>query len=409
MSAVDRALHRHPLTRTSTPVERRSSQPIPPPWQDGLASAAGVTVTPDTAVRHAAVWACRDLIARLVAMMPAGVYRDTTGLSVPVKSLPKLFRQPSPHPQLTFRHWVRQVIDSALAYGNAYGIVQGWENGWPATVEIMPGWRVLPTELMRLGYGTDVTWKVDGQPVDLWENGGRLWHLPAYVSGGSPVGMSPVEAARQAIGLGLAAQLFGGRFFGDDGHPTAAIMAPKEAGMLSDGQIQDIKTAYMRATTGNREPVVLGGGLTYQPLQIAPNESQFLETISANVATVCMFYGVPPEAIGGTSGDSMTYANVEGRNLLLLVNTIGAWLVWLEDALTRMLPRPMYVRFNPGVLLKTSVKTQYDALAQAVAGGLLTQNEAREKLELQPMDGADVLLTPMAKAPPTPAGVQGET
>lgn len=395
-TVVERALTRQRRARHVPAGEARSTSTlIPGPWEAGIRTAAGTYVTPDSALRHGAVWACRDLIGRLVTMMPVTVYRDRPSGPEPLSPPPPLVRQPSPHPQLTFRHWARQVIDSALAYGNAYGIVQEWSSGWPSTIAVLPGHRVVPVETPQLGWGTRVDWRVDGATVELWESGGRFWHLPAFVSGSSPVGMSPVEAARQSIGLGFAAELHGARWFGDGGHPSALLVAPAGA-VYNETQATSVKQAFVNATKGTREPALLYGGLDYKPIQTPAEESQFLETIKANVATVCMFYGVPPEAIGGTSGDTMTYATVEGRNLNLLTNTIGAWLVWLEDALTRMLPRPLYVRFNPGVLLKTSVKTQYQALTVAVAGGLLTQNEARGYLELQPMDGGDSLVAPGA-------------
>jgi phage portal protein BeeE len=114
--------------------------------------------------------------------------------------------------------------------------------------------------------------------------------------------------------------------------------------------------------------------------------------MQANVGDVCRFFGVPPEAIGGSSGDSMTYANVEGRNLSLLTNTVGAWMQWFERTLASMLPRPQLVELDPKALLRTSVTTNFDNAQKAIGQngpGIASVDESRGIVGLPPIGGEE--------------------
>jgi phage portal protein BeeE len=165
---------------------------------------------------------------------------------------------------------------------------------------------------------------------------------------------------------------------------------------------REVKDRFREAVK-YREPLVTGAAWKLDTIPVTAEESQFLETISANVADVCMFFGVPPEAIGGSSGDSMTYANVEGRNLALLTNTVGAWMSWLETIYTSLVPGEQRVTLDPEALLRTSVPTLFDTAQKAVGRGntpgVLTANEARAMVGYGPVPNGDDLYVPVNYSP----------
>ena len=92
--------------------------------------------------------------------------------------------------------------------------------------------------------------------------------------------------------------------------------------------------------------------------------------------------------IAADSGSSLTYANVEQRDLSLLKYAIGPWLVRLESALTDLVPRGQYVKFNAGGLLRTDLKTRYEAHEIGIRAGFLTVDEARELEDREPLPPA---------------------
>jgi HK97 family phage portal protein len=135
---------------------------------------------------------------------------------------------------------------------------------------------------------------------------------------------------------------------------------------------------------------VLDNGAKWQPISISPQDSQLLDSRKFSVLEICRAYGVPAELVNADSGNSMTYANIEGRDLSFLKYSVAPWLTRLETALTALLPRNTYVKFNTGALLRTDLKTRYESYKLALEGGWLTLDEIRE-LEDRP---------PLPQAPP---------
>jgi HK97 family phage portal protein len=137
-----------------------------------------------------------------------------------------------------------------------------------------------------------------------------------------------------------------------------------------------------------RRTAVLGSGTTWQAVSVAPEESQFLDTLRFNVAQVCRIYGVPPEMIAAASGDSLTYANVEQRSLDFLTYAIGPWLTRLETALTDLVARGTFVKFNSGALLRTALKDRYESYEIGLRAGFLTVDEVRQLEDREPLPAA---------------------
>lgn len=377
-----------------TAPERRAWSPQQPPY--GVTRHTGSTaVGYERALAHGAVYGCVDLIVRLVAwQMPVTVTRDggAVGAPAPVVPAPTVIANPHPHPWMTAKHWRASMIESAMMRGYAAGLVTEQDrSGWPQ--KIMPVHPDLVTWTHRNGR---VEWKANGKPAEVWDLGGDLWIAPAFrVTGSEPIGRSPVAAAADAVGLGFSARKFGRDFFDAAGLPVTHGKMVTADGNIPETVATTLKQRVIEATR-NREPLITGSGFTLDTIPVNAEESQFLDTIQANVAQVCMFFGVPPESIGGTSGDGMTYANVEGRNLQLLTNTAGAWMQWSEDILTQLIPGQT-VGLDPQDMLRTSTAAQF---ATAKVGlDLLTLNEARAILGYPPVDGGDTAPKTTGTAP----------
>lgn len=383
------------LRRIQAPTgEQRSASDIPSNSELALRTSAGQVVTPDTALRLSTWWACVNLLADLVSTLRLCTYRDADGRRAEV-AMPPLFVSPST--QVSLVGWLRQIMVSMLTRGNAWGLVTGIDGrGRPSGIEIIDPDFVSFTRKMPLG---PVEFYVLGQRLDLYPYG-PLWHLPAYVIPSWPVGLSPVSYASQAIGLGLAAEQFGADWFGNGGHPTGILKTDQQ---VDKNQSDTAKTRWRQALAEDGGLAVLGSGLEYQAVQIAPEESQFLETTKANVATICRFFRVPPEMVGGEAGNSLTYANVEQRSLDFLTYTLQPWLVKLEEALTALTSAPTCVRFDVDELLRVDAKTRAEISVMRTRAGEQTQNEARARENLEPLPEGDRLNWPPFRVTPDPA------
>ncbi len=288
------------------------------------------------------------------------------------------------------------MLESWLLRGYSAGLVVAERNGWPEQIQI-----VHPDQVTwRHDQASGVEWRLDGKVIGSWWDGtGALWVAPSmHATPGMPVGASVLRYAASTIGLGLGAHQFGSDWFVNSAHPSGIISV--DTPELTELQATEIKRRW-KASVAAREPVALSKVASYETVDVPAEESQFLETIKANKADVCSFFGVPPESIGASSGDSMTYANVEGRNLGLLTNTVGTWLTWFEVSLRRLLQPGHYVKFVPDALLRTSTSARYNAYDKGIRTGFLTVNEVRAWEELPPVKSGDEILWPPYRAFPT--------
>lgn len=346
----------------------------------------GVSVTADSAKRQSAVWACIDLIAGLISTLPVDEFRREADRKVELDK-PGIFV--APDGMLTLSGWLYQLLESLLTKGNAYGLVLTRDReGWPTKIQLVSN-DLVQVEQQGVPYGP-FRWKLNGKPIrrfDPVSGDGDLWHIPAYLVAGSPIGLSPVSYAALTIGTGLGAQEFGARWFRDNATPSAVLKNEKDANRTT---AQLVKQRWTEALSGNREPVVLAGGWEYEAIQVQANESQFLETIRASVADIARFFRVPPSEIGAAiEGDSDTYANDEQRSIALLKYTINPWLVRLEESLTGLRPRGRFVKFNIDALLRTDLMTRYQAHELAIVTGWRNVDETRAIEDMAPLPGGE--------------------
>lgn len=356
------------------------------PWGGSSMASAGVNVNADTALNLLTVYGCVQLIADTIATLPFDVFRKNSSGDPVGLATPRWLEQPNPQADRT--QFLTQVLTSLLLDGNAYLLAEPFVSA-PQRLEIV--------------HPDDVQIRIeDAKPVYYlknarWTRPDSLLHLRGITLPGQIRGLSPVESARQALGLGLAAQEFGGRFFGNGQNLSGVIEVP---GDMSPDQAAVVRQKWGRDHRGlanAHEPGVLTGGATWKPISVTPEQAQFLDTrrFSATEIAAQMFL-VDPTLLGiATSGQSLTYANLEQRGIHLAQYTLMRWIVRLERAFTMMLPSPQYTKFNVNGLQRADLKTRYEADAIGINAGFLLRNEARTKEDLtalpeqQQLSGAD--------------------
>ena len=336
---------------------------------------AAVPVNPSTAMQHSAVWASVNLIAGSISTLPLAAYRR--GERDPLPDLPPLLRAPSAGWSLP--DFLYATLQSLLVRGNAYGLIvdRAGAGLLPAQVELLAPERVGVT----VPNGA-VEYRVDGQLVDP----ASVWHVRAFTAPGQVLGLSPIAHARQAIGLGLGAERYAARFFGESAIPSGVLTSDQD---IKQERADQLKARWREAHTAHRDIAVLGSGARFQPVTIPPEQAQFLETTRANVATIARYFNIAPELIGGESGGSLTYANVEQRALDFLTFGLRPWLVRLEVALSALLSSTTTVKFNAAALVRTDLLTRYQAHESAIRAGWKLRSEVRELEDLPPVAGID--------------------
>lgn len=362
------------LLRAPGPERRYSKDDLPPRDSLFVGVAPAPALSTPQAMRHGAVFASINFLADLISTMPIDSYyrdpRDPKGIAEPIAD-PAVIAEPAP--DIDRINWLRQLLVSWFAQGNLFGLPVAYDDRMrPRLVQ-----SISPEDITALRpngrYGA-ITWKVLGKPMP------NMLHRPAYTLPGEQIGLSPLGLAAATVGLGISAAEFGRRWFIDGAHPSSAFTSDQ---VLDPKVARQIKKRIMATLRGNREPLVLGAGLKYQAISIPANESQFLETIGANLGDVARFFGLKATDIGGKSEDSMTYANVEQRGLDRLVYPVNTWVVRLESFLNSLLMPGQFVKLNVDATVRVDLRTRTDVHVKSIQGGIANVDERRE-LENKP-------------------------
>lgn len=342
--------------------------------QSSPATAAGIAVGPEQAQRLSAVWACVRILCDTISTLPAHSFVSDS--RDPVEPAPIILRTPAAG--TPFHDWVAQIMRSLLLHGNCWGVITQRAGAAfrPTQIEL-----VEPHRIQIQTTGAEVVYRLDGREVPRES----LWHVRGYPSAGKLLGLSPISYGAQMLGVNLAAEQFGATFFGDGAVPTGMISVDKH---ITETQAKDLSKLWnvtFSNVGGKRRVGVLGDNAKYAPVSIKPDESQFLETMQFGVRQVCRLFGCPPEMVAADSGGSLTYSNVEQRSIDFLTYAVNPWLVRLEHALTELVPRGQYVKFNAGGLLRTDLKTRYESYEIAIRAGFMTADQVRELEDWKPL------------------------
>ena len=335
----------------------------------GLGGFTPSAVSRATALTHAASSACIDTLASSISQLPFEAVRQSGDIRVPVRPSPQIIGDPSPDVDQDV--WLYQLAESLFTDGNAFGEILSYSGANPSSIELIDPSTVTHRRYVN-GVATVAVSNIDRQ---LWP-AGDLWHVPGkLVHAGSRFADSPVVRAQATIGAAIDERDFGSRFFSDGGHPGAVIRSNAE---LSEEQARSIKAAFRNATSGNRDAMVMGAGLEYEPLMVDPNDSQFLDLMRFCLEESCRFWRVPPAMIyGATSGQHVTYANVSQADMAYLKHSLEPHLRRIERALSRLLPKPQFARFNRNAFLRSDPVTRSEVVDRRLRNSTMTVNEAR--------------------------------
>jgi HK97 family phage portal protein len=333
-----------------------------------------------------------DLMCSLVSELPFFVYSGE-GTARRKRTTPGYLLDPAGD-GYGVQDWAYMLVQSWLMRGNVYGnILDQGPTGMFRQVDLYHPDRVNA----RLEDG-GVVWTVNGRIVE----DDTMFHRRAFPVAGCLLGKSPVAAHADSIGLSIAATRFGKSWFQDGGHP-GGILSNSEADMSDDKVIQTAKDRFMAALFGVREPVVLGRGWKYDQIQVAPEESQFLETQGFSEAQCARIVGAGlAEVLGYATGGSMTYANVVDRDIALLKYAADRWLRRMERIYSAFLPRPQYALFDRDAFLDTNIMQKWQVNKLKLDSGAYVINEIRAANNDQPVEwGAKPLALTLKPATPT--------
>lgn len=372
----------------------------------GRSSYTGVPVTDESAMTYSAVFAAIRLLSWSTAMLPLLTYRrqDRGKVRADDHPLYPLLKEES-NPEMTAFDFRSTIMSHAVGRGNGYAEIE-WSNaGKPLALWPLNPARMTPERIKgQLRYLYQLP---DGTTANLpaW----RVHHVRGLSSNGI-AGYSPIRLAMQAIGLGLATEEFGSRFFGNGARPGIVMKHP---GVLSDAAFNRLETSWNADHQGlsNAHRVrILEEGMDIETIGVPPEEAQFLETRKFQITEIARWFNVPPHMIADLAG--ATFSNIEEQGVEFVTYSLGPWLTNVEQAMARDLlstseKKTHLIEHLVDGLLRGRTSERFAAYQSALQGGWMSPNEVREKENLNPYKGGDTYLLPLNMAPADQAGKRG--
>ncbi len=380
--------------------ERRSGLATPEQWlvdwaNGGMETNAGVSVNEESANTFSVFFVCNRILAETIGSLPLHLYRRLPGGGKERAVDHPLYHMmhSSPNPTTTSMTYRETIQGHIATWGNGFSFIEYERSGrvkglWP----LRPDKMTVKRENERLSYVYN-TGTGGERVLDPFE----VLHIPGFGFDGL-TGYSIVSLARQGIGLGLAMEEFGARFFGSGAHPGSVAEHP---GKLSPDAHTNLSNSLSKKISGlgkSHKLLLLEEGMTLHNVGIPPEDAQFLQSRQFQGTDVGRWFRMPPHMYGDL--ERANVRNIEQQSLEFMMYTMFPWFTlweqWLNfKLLTTEADRRVYFwEFLVDALLKGDIKTRYDAYKIAKDSGWMNGDEIRERENMNPMpDGLGKLYT----------------
>ena len=355
-------------------------------------STSGRRVDLEAALQHSVVWACIQQTAQTIASLPLQLYsKGSDGNRTPLDDRLTEILTVSPNAdQTALEHWEGQVA-WLMANGNCYA-ERVYTGRRLTALEPLAALRCEP--IVANDGRKNFEYRDRGKREVLPAN--KVLHIKGFGFGGLK-GMSSIRYGLNSFGAGIAADEAASRHFANGMMPSGTIKYDDSLTPEQREQFQDLLQKFSSSRNAGKV-LLLEGGMEYAAVTLNPEDAQLLETRRFSVEDMCRWFGVPPVVIGhAAQGQTMWGTGVEqilmswmSRGLNPLMRRIEARL--LRDVISPEAGRRAYAEWNREGILQMESKAKAEFLKTLVNSGLMTPNEARQKLNLPKAPCGDTLL-----------------
>lgn len=363
----------------------------------GFASASGVSVTPESAMRYAAFFSCVRVLAESVGQLPLHLYRQSGDSRVKAKEH-RLYGilHDAPNDYQTSQEFWEMCVAHLAMRGNFYAfknMVRG------EVRELLP---LNPDSIQpKLREDYSLWYEV------AFANGTRdvlsadqVFHVKLLTLDGF-TGLSPLAYAREAIGLGIATQQHGSRLFSNGAKPGGVLSTDQVLGDEAYKRIKESWDAAHQGAENAHKVAILEAGLSWTQVGMSAEDSQFLETRKHQRSEVAGLMRVPLHKIGDL--EHATFSNIEHQGLEFVTDALMPYLTRIEQRVKVSLLSPSerathFAKFNVNGLLRGDMKARAEYYTKQIQNGALSPNEIRELEDMNPREGGDIYLTPLNMA-----------
>jgi HK97 family phage portal protein len=364
-------------------------------------STAGKAVNERSAMQMTAVYSCVRILAEAVAGLPLHLYRqkDCGGKEKALDHPLYPLLHDEPNPEMSSFVFRETLMTHLLLWGNAYAqIIRNGRGEVMALYPLMPNKMTVdrdPSGQLYYSYrrSSEDAPTMEGSIVILPPS--DVLHIPGLGFDGL-VGYSPIAMAKNAIGMAIACEEYGAKFFANGAAPGGVLEHP---GTIKDpSRVRDSWQSSFGGSANSHRIAVLEEGMKYTQIGISPEQAQFLETRKFQINEIARIFRVPPHMVGDLEKSS--FSNIEQQSLEFVKYTLEPWVIRWEQSISRRLlsgdeKKSMFVKFNLEGLLRGDYASRMSGYAVARQNGWMSANDIRELENLDrisPEDGGDLYL-----------------
>ena len=364
-------------------------------------STSGKTVTERSAMQMTAVYSCVRILAEAIAGLPLHLYtyKEDGGKEKAIGHPLYLLLHDEPNPEMSSFVFRETLMTHLLLWGNAYAqIIRNGKGEVVALYPLMPNRMTVDRDSSgQLFY----SYQMNNSDAPTMKAGAVILkpsdvlHIPGLGFDGL-VGYSPIAMAKNAIGLAIATEEYGAKFFANGATPGGLLEYP--------GTVKDpdrVRESWNKGFSGSQNAgkvAILEEGMKYTPISIAPEQAQFLETRKFQINEIARIFRVPPHMVGDLEKSS--FSNIEQQSLEFVKYTLDPWVVRWEQSLSRALFTPeekkkYFFKFNVEGLLRGDYQSRMNGYATARQNGWMSANDIRELENLDRIpaeEGGDLYL-----------------
>jgi len=275
------------------------------------------------------------------------------------------------------------LMSHLLLWGNAYAqIIRNARGEVVALYPLMPNKMTVDRDsngrLFYLYQRSNEDTPSLGKETQVYLAPSDVLHIPGLGFDGL-VGYSPIAMAKNAVGLAIATEEYGAKFFANGAAPGGVLEHP---GTIKDPQkIKESWNAAYQGSGNSHRVAVLEEGMKYQPIGISPEQAQFLETRKFQINEIARIFRVPPHMLADLEKSS--FSNIEQQSLEFVKYTLDPWVVRWEQSMCRALlmeseKSKLFIKFNVDGLLRGDYVSRMSGYATARQNGWMSANDIRE-------------------------------
>ena len=333
---------------------------------------SGKTVNERTAMQTTAVYACVRILAETIASLPLHTYMNTETGKEKAREHPMYhLLSDSPNPEMTSFVFRETLMGHLLLWGNSYS--QIIRDGHGKVVALYP---LLPDKMkVERSENGEIYYIYNSEGKDYLLRNTEVLHIPGLGFDGL-IGYSPIAMAKNAIGMALATEEYGAKFFSNGANPGGVLEHP---GVVKDPhRIRDSWNQVYQGTSNAHRVAVLEEGMKFSPIGIPPEQAQFLETRKYQTEEICRIFRVPPHLVGDL--ERATFSNIEHQSISFVVHTIRPWLVSIEQSINKALfsdkeKEKYFVSFLVEGLLRGDYESRMRGYSIGIQNGFMSPND----------------------------------